>query len=282
MNRIALCVLLVASSARTTTAELIFIEKAAGSSYATGAEFNAIAGGLTLGSFALDTFTPDMMPAMDTMTATGPGATPATATHALMLEPDFAGSPAFFDSTFGDFSRSGASGQRATAEGHIEFKVDTFSSYMIDGFFSVDDVGTSAGTVELEIRLLDITAGAGSPTTIYSSYQKSIMTTDQMFGVDGSAGDELNEGFGAPAGMLDPSKHYAFKFLVNSLATDSTTAPATASGKLTFAVTAVPEPSCMTLLLFGSSVFMLRKRRQSECKFRLTPGSRVVNAQKLK
>ncbi len=259
---VAIFFLILGPFTRIASAELIMIEKAADSVFATGAEFSALAGP-TSSTFAKDFFTPTVLPDGMALTATypSPSMPTSTATNTVALEPDFAGSVAFFDSEFSSFLRPVTLGHRASAEGHIEFKVDTAAVFAVDGMFSVDDAGSDFGQVELSVDLLDITGGAAHPTTIFSSYQKSISTTDQVFMIGGLDGDDTNVVVGTPDGLLDPSKHYALRYLVTSVATSTTTAPATASGRLTFSVSAVPEPSSVAALLCSAAVLTLRRRR---------------------
>lgn len=244
-------------------ADVITIDKAPDSVFATGASFNAIAGGLLPGSFTVDSVDPAMLPFGASLAASHPTGSPtATAMHDVILEPDYSSGPAFFDSTFTSFARSATVEERATAEGHIEFTVDTFASYAIDGFFEVDDFDGGFGQVELEVHLVDITAGAGAPVSLFSSYQKSVMTNDQGFLVGGLDGDDISAVFGSPTGILDPSKRYAFIFLANTLATDMTTDGASAFGRVSLVVTsAVPEPGLAFPIAIGSLLGIARRRR---------------------
>ncbi len=269
--RVSLVGLMVFLCANVASAGLVLLDKAPDSAFPTGIELNAIAGGTSVGPLDFTTITTpptlSVLPAMGTLTATHPSISPtATATHTYMLEPDFSSGPAFFDHTFSDFLRSSTLDQRATAEAHIEFKVDTPAIYTIDGLLSVEDAGASFGKVEMEVALLDITAGTGSPITVFASSQTSVMTTDQTFFVGGADGDDSNSGFGSPVGLLDPSKRYAWKFLVNTLAISTTTESATAEGKLTLSVTSatsVPEPNSLGALGLASILTCWRSSRRN-------------------
>ncbi|MCA9193888.1 MAG: hypothetical protein KDB03_19085 [Planctomycetales bacterium] len=255
MNRAkVICLLTMFLLPAKAKADLLMIDKAPDSVFSTGANFDAIAGGLSFGTFDIDSISPTVLPHMSTLSASMSG---ATATHVVHLEPDFSAGPAFFDSSFTGFARTGIDTQRATAEGHIEFKVDALSTFLLDGFFSVDDVGSSSGVVELEAHLVDITLGATHPSAIFSSYQLSKTTTDQTFMIGGMGGDDTNALLGTPMGILEPGKRYALIYLANSLATSSTTDAATASGAISFkVVSSVPEPGIFQTLLAGCLVLL--------------------------
>lgn len=268
--RFALCAgLLLFSTIRESTADIVTIEKAAGTAFPTGAEFNAISGGLTSGDFTVVSTAPGSIPHVEALISSHPSAAPtATATHEFELTSDFSSMDAHFDHIFKDFTRTAVDGQRATAEGHIEFKVDAPAIYAIDGMFGVTDVGGGAtpfGKVEFEVMLLDLTAGAGHPMPIFESKQTSMMTTDELLMVgDPMGGDTTNTITGSPMGLLEPGKVYGFKFLANTLALPTTTASATAAGDLRISFTsAVPEPNAMILLSMGLGVITMKRRRRS-------------------
>ena len=263
----SLVLLAIVGQTDLVRADFVTVEKAPGTTFATGVDLNAIAGGLTAGGFTKSSVTPTSIPETDSLVAVHPSGSPtATASHDFELLSDFSTSPAHFDHMLYGFSHSEVTGQRSTAEAHIEFKVDAPVMYMIDGYFFVDDMDDmgTPGKVELEIDLVDITAGAAHPTPLFASHQTSLATVDEMLMMgDPMAGDDMNFIMGSPVGILDPGKIYAFKFLANTEALPTTTTGATATGAIKITFSAVPEPSGL-LLGSLSSVFLLfrRPRRQ--------------------
>lgn len=171
-----LLLMIVASGPRIVFAEVI--TAIPGGVLPTGTKVEAIAGGLLAGTYDLKSLTPPL-PSTGTLTATY-APTGAHAINHFDFKPSFAGAPAFLSSVFLDFARSPTLGQRATAEGQVQFKVDVPATYAIDGSFVVDDLG-GAGKVELEVELLDVTGGFGAPVPVFSSKQVSTLTTDQTF-----------------------------------------------------------------------------------------------------
>jgi len=142
-------------------------------------------------------------------------------------------------------------------QGWETFSVDVPTAYAISGVYGM----TGGGTISLSADLYDVT----DDTYLFSNGQLSeisIAAPNCTFTLGGMAGDDSYLE-GTLTGTLQPGREYQFSYKAFILNSPEDSGPANGSGRVTLALTAVPEPStmasCIALSLF-SGVWIARRR----------------------
>jgi len=141
----------------------------------------------------------------------------------------------------------------AQSSGQIAFTANEYLRYEFEGSYAL--LG------ERRMRLVASIKDAETNEYIFRSDQISNSTPDDLLTIGDLGGDESNVLVGSPFGVLDAGRDYIMSYSCYISAQGSGAGRATASGNLRFAVTPVPEPTCVMLVNLGLATLIQQKRR---------------------
>ena len=137
--------------------------------------------------------------------------------------------------------------------------LDQSYAYRISGDYTLEDI--DGAVTRLELSLSDL----GDPNVahyVFQSIQQSMGTPDAHFSVGGTDGNDQSILSGSQNGVLPSGEYYYEVELTTS--NDRGVAishfPITASGRVSFNFTPIPEPATVTLAILGILACARRRR----------------------
>jgi len=177
------------------------------------------------------------------------------------------------DATFSQGISQGRDGSLysyALHDSNMTFTVSVNTSYTLSGYYHVEDPGTSSGSVDYFSQLARIYPLTNDPAQSLSfSYQVSNNTTDESFVLNGLGGDAYSDFSGSLTGELIAGGEYYWRTYIVFQDNKGTGDGAIATGNFTLTlgngVSAVPEPSSITMWCLGAiGMAFVRRRRNKQ------------------